>query len=539
MATIAALDKIGVSTILDMGVVQDDKNSEAMILRFSQSGLYLPEREYYLKTDTTSIKIKNAYLQLIIQFLTMSGINEAVAKQAAEHILLMETDIAKVHRKLEDLRDPYHNYNKIAATAFYKLTPSLQIKQYLTTIGVPKLDSVIIGQPEYYTALEKLLQSPNIEDWKMLLRFRLIDAFSKALPNIYGEEAFKFTQLLSGAKKRKPRWKRVLNVEEGIMGELLGQLFVKEYFNEKAKKRYDDVVENIRTAYKERIEKLTWMSDSTKQKALHKLAAIKKKVGYPNKWKDFSALQMEKDSYVANLIRANEFWQKYQFSKLGKPVDREEWYMSPQTYNAYYEPSNNEIVLPAAAFTVPGYIDEALDDALVYGYAGASTIGHEITHGFDDQGRQYDEKGNLRNWWTVKDEQAFNKRAKAIVEQFNKYVVVDTLKINGKNTLGENIADLGGLLIGWDAFVKTAQYKKGEKIAGLTPAQRFFLGYALGWLYNERPESLRNQVLTDEHSPSKFRVNGPFANIDAFYTAFNIKPGDKMYRPDSLRVRIW
>ncbi len=541
VATIAALDKIGVSTILDMGVVQDDKNSEAMILRFSQSGLYLPEREYYLKADTTSIKIKDAYLQLITQFLTMSGINEAVAKQAADHILLMETGIAKVHRKLEDLRDPYHNYNKIAATAFYKLTPSLQIEQYLTTIGVPKVDSVIVGQPEYYTALEKLLQSPNIEDWKMLLRFRLTDAFSGALPNIYGEEAFKFTQLLSGAKERKPRWKRVLRIEESIMGELLGQLFVKEYFSEKAKKRYDDLVENIRTAYKERIEKLTWMSDSTKQKALHKLAAIKKKVGYPNKWKDFSALQIENDSYIANIIRAHQFWTKYQLNKLGKPVDRSEWNinLSPQTYNAYYEPSNNEIVLPAGIFTVPGYLDEELDDALVYGYAGASTIGHEITHGFDDQGRQYDEKGNLRNWWTVKDEQEFNKRADVIVKQFNEYVVVDTFKINGKNTLGENIADLGGLLIGWDAFVKTEQYKKNEKVAGLTPAQRFFLGYALGWLYNERKESLRNQVLTDEHSPAKFRVNGPFVNVDAFYTVFNVKPGNKMYKPDSLKVKIW
>lgn len=537
--TIAALDKIGVSTILDMNIGQDNKNSDAMALKLSQSGLYLPEREYYLKTDNTSINIRNEYLKLIIRFLTMSGINEDTSKLTADHILALETSIAKVHRKLEDLRDPYRNYNKISINDLYKLIPSLQIQQYFTILGVPKLDSVIVRQPEYYTALEKLLQTANINDWKMLLRFRLLSTFSEALPNIYGEQKFKFDQLLSGAKERKPRWKRVLNMEEDMMGELLGQLFVKEYFNEKAKKRYVDLVESIRNAYKERIEKLTWMSDSTKQKALYKLAAIKKKVGYPDKWKDFSALEIKKDNYIDNLIRANQFWLQYYLNKLGKPVNREEWNMSPQTYNAYYNPSNNEIVLPAGIFTVPGYSDEELDDALIYGYAGASTIGHEITHGFDDQGRQYDEKGNLKNWWTKKDEEEFNKRANIMVTQFSNYMVVDTLKINGKNTLGENIADLGGILLGWDAFTKTEQYKKNEKIAGLTPGQRFFLGYALGWLYNERKEALRNLILTDEHSPAKYRVNGPFVDVDVFYTTFNIKPTNKMYVADSLRVRIW
>jgi putative endopeptidase len=281
------------------------------------------------------------------------------------------------------------------------------------------------------------------------------------------------------------------------------------------------------------------MSDSTKQKALHKLASIKKKVGYPDKWKDFSSLQIDKGPYVLNMLRAHRWWNSYQMNKLGKPVNRDEWEMTPQTYNAYYNPSNNEIVLPAGIFTVPGYRDEELDDPLVYGYAAASTVGHEITHGFDDEGRQFDEKGNLKNWWTKKDEEEFNKRAQVLVNQFNNIVVVDTAHIKGKQTLGENLADLGGILIGLDAFKLTESYKKGEKINGLMPLQRYFLGYALGWMYNIRTEQLASMVLTDVHSPAKFRVNGPLPNVPEFYEAFNVRPGHKMYLADSLRVRLW
>ncbi len=281
------------------------------------------------------------------------------------------------------------------------------------------------------------------------------------------------------------------------------------------------------------------MSDSTKQKALIKLAAIKKKVGYPDKWKDFSTMQIGTNSYVENVINANIWWHNYYMYKLGKPVDRDEWEMTPQTYNAYYNPSNNEIVLPAGIFTVPGYRDEDLDDATVFGNAGASTIGHELTHGFDDQGRLYDEKGNLKNWWTKNDSAEFTKRAQMIINQFNLYEPLPGSKINGKATQGENIADLGGILLGIDAFKKTEQYKKNEKIAGLNPMQRFFLGYSLGWLGQTRDESLKNRLMTDVHSPAKYRVNGPFADIEEFYTTFGIKPGDRMYVTDSLRVKIW
>jgi putative endopeptidase len=367
----------------------------------------------------------------------------------------------------------------------------------------------------------------------------LISSAAPYLDSVTFNNAFDFRKNLSGAKEPRVRWKRVLDAEENTMGEVLGQLFVKEYFNEKAKKRYNDLVEAIRDAYKERIKNLSWMSDSTKQKALVKLAGITKKVGYPDKWKDFSNLKIDRGPLVLNIIRGRQWWHNFMFNKLGKPVDRTEWDMSPQTYNAYYNPSNNEIVLPAGIFVIPGTKDEDLDDALVYGYAAASTIGHEITHGFDDQGRQYDNHGNLKNWWQKSDEEQFKSKAVKIIKEFNEFNPVDTLHVNGDATQGENIADLGGLLLGLDAFKKTDAYKKGEKIGGLTPLQRYFLGYSYGWLYTERKERLANQVMVDVHSPAKERVNGPMVNIPEFYEAFNIKPGDKMYREDSLRVKIW
>lgn len=536
---IAQLDKIGVSSVIGLYIGQDAKNSDAIALQFWQTGLGLPEREYYFKTDSATVHIRDAYVNYMAGILTLSGVDSVTAGKAAKDIMVIETGIAKVHRKLEDLRDPYANYNKMSTAVFYKLAPSFYMSDYFQTLGVPAVDSVIVGQPEYYKELETVLKTTPIDTWKALLRYRLLNSFTVALPDAYGKASFRFNQLLNGAKERKPRWKRVLQTEEDIMGELLGQLYVKEYFNETAKKRYTDLVEEIRTALKERISKLEWMSDSTKQKAYVKLSAMKKKVGYPDKWKDFSAMNIGRESFVSNLINANTWWTNYSINKLGKPVDRDEWTMSPQTYNAYYNPSNNEIVLPAGIFTVPGYRDEELDDALVYGYAGATTIGHEITHGFDDEGRQFDEKGNLKSWWTKDDETKFKMRADVMVKQYSAYKPFEGYTINGKATLGENIADLGGGLLGWDAFVKTEQYKKDEKLAGFTPAQRYYLGYALGWLGHTRDESLKNRLLTDVHSPAKWRVNGPFVSMDHFYTTFDVKPGDAMYVADSARVKIW
>ncbi len=533
------LDKIGVNSLFGDYVEQDDKNSEVMSFKLRQGGIGLPEREYYFNTDSSTTNIRKAYIAHITKMLILQGQDSTSASQSAANILNMETRLAKVSRKLADLRDPYANYHKMAINDLHKLSASIDWKKFLKNIEVSKIDSVIVGQPEFFKSLDDILKSTSINDWKNYLRYRTVSAFSNALPNAFVEETFNFSKLFTGAKEIKPRWKRAIKSEENAMGELLGQLYVKKYFDSTTKKRYSDLVENIRDAYKERIKNLTWMSDSTKEKALVKLAAMKKKVGYPNKWKNFSAMEISKESYVQNMINARKWWHNHEVNKLGKPVDRSEWEMYPQTYNAYYNPGNNEIVLPAGIFTVPGFKDSDLDDAVIYGYAGASTIGHEITHGFDDQGRLYDEKGNLKNWWSKNDSAEFAKRAHSMVQQFNDYEPLTGTKINGSATLGENIADLGGILLGIDAFKKTAEYQKNEKIDGLTPMQRFFMGYSLGWLYAMRNESLKNQLMTDVHSPAKYRVNGPFSDVDEFYKAFNVKRGEKMYRVDSLRVKIW
>lgn len=539
LSTVSDLKKIGSSSLFNDFVSQDDKNSDVMSYKLWQGGLGLPQREYYFRNDSATKNIRDAYVKYITQILTMSGDDSASSLASAKEIFALETKLAGSSRKLEELRDPYLNYNKMAIADLHKLSSSINWKDYLKEEGVAHVDSVIVGQPGFFKGLDQVLKTAPISLWKSYLKFHLIDDFAQALPSKYVVANFNFIKLFSGAKEMRPRWKRVIQSEENAMGELLGKLYVKEYFSDTAKQRYSDLVEAIRSALKDRISKLPWMSDSTKQKAYVKLAAIKKKVGYPDKWKDFSAMEISSESYVQNLMNASRWWHQYEINKLGKPVDRDEWGMSPQTYNAYYNPFNNEIVLPAGIFTVPGLRDSQLDDALVYGYAGASTIGHEITHGFDDEGRQFDEKGNLKSWWTKKDEEEFNKRAKVMVEQFNAYEPVKGYHINGKATLGENIADLGGILLGIEAFKQTDQYKKGEKINGMTPMQRYFLGYSLGWLGHMREELLRNRLLTDVHSPAKYRVNGPFVDVDEFYTTWNIKPGTPLYRADSLRVRIW
>jgi putative endopeptidase len=529
----------GINVLFTDYVAQDDKNSEVMAYQLYQGGLGMPNRDYYFNTDERTLGVKKTYQSYLLKTFIQLGNDSATAVKNAKAVYDLETRLAKSSRKLAALRDPEKNYNKMDMGKLNKLSSNLEWPSYLPKVGVNKLDSVIVGQPEFYAALNKELAKTSLDDWKNYLRFHLVRASASYLDKTTYGNYFDYRKTLSGATQQRPRWKRVLDAEENAMGEALGQLFVKEYFNETAKKRYTDLVEAIRDAYKERIQKLTWMSDSTKQKALDKLSKITPKVGYPDKWKDFSALKIDSGPYVLNVQRANAWWHNYNFNKLGKPVDRTEWGMSPQTYNAYYNPSNNEIVLPAGIFAVPGMRDEDIDDAFVYGYAAASTIGHEITHGFDDQGRQYDAKGNLTNWWTKKDSVEFVQKTKNIIKEFNEFNPVDTLHINGDATQGENIADLGGLLLGLDAFKKTEAYKKNEKIGGLSPLQRYFLGYAYGWMYEERKERLANQVMTDVHAPAKERVNGPMVNIPEFYEAFNIKAGDKMYRADSLRVRIW
>jgi putative endopeptidase len=537
----AILTATGTRNMIGSRVGQDAKNSSKMILQLGQAGLGLPNRDYYFKTDARTTKIRTDYTtNHLPAMLKISGYSDEQAKAGAESIYKIEKFLADSSRKLEKLRDPYANYHKMTVAQLNALTPDINWNTVFKTLELKPVDSVIVGQPEYYRALNTALKTFPAGDWKAYLRWKLISSYAPYLNSAADAESFRFSgKVISGRKEQLPRWKRVLDTENGLMGEALGFLFVKEYFPVTAKQRYTDMVEAIRQAYREHIAKLDWMSPETKQKALVKLNAIHPKVGYPDKWKDFSTLLMDRESYAGNVMRARHWSYMVNINKLGKPVDHTEWGMTPQTYNASYSPSNNEITLPAAQFTIPGVKDSEIDDAVAYGYVAASTIGHEITHGFDDEGRLFDAKGNLKTWWTPTDSVKFTKRANMLADQFSSYVVLDSLHVNGKATLGENIADLGGIVLGIDAFKKTKQYKEGKPINGLTPMQRFFLGYAIGWLGQERDEALANQILTDVHAPGFLRVNGPFSDVPEFYQAFHIKKGDKMWLAPDKRVKIW
>ncbi|GAC1587629.1 MAG: M13 family metallopeptidase [Hymenobacter sp.] len=531
---------LGVHALIGPRVGQDDKNSDRMVLYLRQSGLGLPNRDYYFNTDSRTKNVRAEYVKHVANTFRLLGQDSAAARANAQRVMTLETALAKSSRKLEALRDPYANYHKMSVAQLDQLTPGLDWKAWLGQLELPRVDTVIVGQPEFYQTVGRLLKSQPLDAWKAYLTWQVAREFAPTLSRAFVDEDFHFySTVLRGATAIRPRWKRVLDLQEKALGDALGQLFVKEYFKPEAKARYDTLVKNVVASFAEHIKKVDWMSAPTKTVALEKLHKITPKVGYPGKWKDYTDLKIDRSSLAENVLRANRWQYNYQRNKLGKPVDRTEWNMTPQTYNAYYSGSNNEIVLPAAAFAIPGLLDADADDALVYGYAGASTIGHELTHGFDDHGSQYDAHGNLHEWWSPADRQRFNQRVAGIVRQFNGYTLLDSLHINGKATAGENIADLGGIVIGLDAFKKTRQYKEGKKINGLTPTQRYFLGYALGWQMHVRDESLASQLLTDVHSPAQYRVNGPMADVPAFYEAFGVKPGQQLYRPDSSRVVIW
>jgi putative endopeptidase len=537
--TITSLQQIGVSPLFSLGVGQDMKISDKNRVYLGQGGLGLPDRDYYFNTDAQTTKIRKEYPMHIQRMLTMLYQDSVKAKMQSEAIVKLETSIAAAHKKLEELRDPYANYNKMSMAQVNALGSNFAFERQLKTLNLMS-DSIIVGQPVFFQKMNALLTSTNVETWKAYLTWHTLTSFASYISSKYDKENFNFySALLNGTKEQRPRWKRVLSAQEGALGDALGQLFVKQYFPEKTKARYVDLTEKIVESYREHIQKLDWMSDSTKEKAIVKLNAITKKVGNPSKWKDYTAMNITRDSYCKNIIESNKWHFNYEAQKLNKPVDRTEWSMTPQTYNAYYNPSNNEIVLPAAIFTAPGYKDEEIDDAVIYGYVGASTIGHELTHGFDDEGRQFDEKGNLKNWWSKEDEAKFKVKANLLVDQFNKYTVLDSLHPNGKATLGENIADLGGIVIALDAFKKTKQYKEGKLIAGLTPLQRYFMGYAYGWMQTRTKEKLATQILTDVHAPIFLRVNGPMSNCDEWYKTFNVTAQNKMYRDSLNRVRIW
>lgn len=520
-------------------VGQDDKNSSKYQVYIIQGGLSLPDRTYYVDTDERSKTIREKFIVHAGNMFRIMGYGHSQAKLAADRLMEMETAMAKASRKREDTRDPFANYNKMTSGALEKLTPNLDWKIFLNTTGLTKVDSVIVGQPEFLTALNGYLKKYSIEDWKNYLKYHLLDGLSAYLDDKTYLESFNFYgTTLRGIEEPKPRWKRVVEQTDGSLGELIGKVYVDEYLPKGTKKKLEEIGDAIKSVFAERIKALDWMSAPTKEKALKKLNGVIMKVGYPEKWKDLSALQVDRSSYVKNVMNSNKWEFNYMISKYGKPVDRKEWQMQPQTYNAYYNPSNNEIVIPGCNILVPGYESKMADDAILYAIIGG-TFGHEITHGFDDQGCKYNELGNLSNWWTSEDSQKFSQKTKMIVKQFNDYEVVDGLHINGELTQGENIADLGGVIMGFEAFKKTKQYKDNELIAGLNPNQRFFLGYALAWMLNMRPEAMANQVKSNEHAPAKWRVLGPLSNMPEFFSTFGVKQGDKMWRPESQIVKIW
>ena len=536
ITSIAHLHTIGASPAFSFYLGQDDKISTKYALFLGQGGLGLGNRDYYFNTDEQTVKIRTEYVKHLQAMLKLIGQNQA----GATSIMKLETDLAKASRKLEDLRDPIKNYNKMTVVSLGKITPNINWNSIFPVLGVAKADSVIVGQPEFYKALNTFVKSYSIEDWKTYLKWDLVNSYAAYLNSDIEKQNFKFySTVMNGVSKQKPRWKRVVGQTDNYLGELIGQVYVGEYLPKGSKEKLLEIGNNIRDVYADHIKKLDWMSEATKVKALNKLSKIVMKVGYPDKWKDLSSMKIDRKSYCANVIQANIWGFKDMINKYGKPVDRTEWSMQPQTYNAYYNPSNNEIVVPACNIIVPGYEGRMPDDAILYGIIGGSTFGHEITHGFDDQGSQYDEKGNLNNWWTPEDLKKFKAKTKLIVAQFNKYTVLGNKHINGDATQGENIADLGGVVMGYEAFKKTAQFKNNQKISNLTPDQRFFLAYGYAWMVNSKDEALASQIMTDVHAPAQFRINGPLINIPEFYKAFNVKPGNKMYQPDSLRVVIW
>ena len=536
VTSIAHLHTIGASPAFSFYLGQDDKISTKYALFLGQGGLGLGNRDYYFNTDEQTVKIRTEYVKHLQAMLKLIGQNEA----SATSIMKLETDLAKASRKLEDLRDPIRNYNKMTVASLGKITPNINWNSMFPVLGVAKADSVIVGQPEFYKALNTFVKSYSIEDWKTYLKWDLVNSYAAYLNSDIEKQNFKFySTVMNGVSKQKPRWKRVVGQTDNYLGELIGQVYVAEYLPKGSKEKLLEIGNNIRDVYADHIKKLDWMSEATKVKALKKLSKIVMKVGYPDKWKDMSSMKIDRKSYCGNVIQANIWSYKDMINKYGKPVDRTEWSMNPQTYNAYYNPSNNEIVVPACNIIVPGFEGRMPDDAILYGIIGGSTFGHEITHGFDDQGSQYDENGNLNNWWTPEDLKKFQAKTKLIVSQFNKYTVLGNKHINGEATQGENIADLGGVVMGYEAFKKTAQYKNNQRISNLSPDQRFFLAYGYAWMVNTKDEALASQIMTDVHAPAQFRINGPLSNIPEFYKTFNVKPGNKMYQPDSLRVVIW
>lgn len=533
---LASSAKEGDGDLLGMYVGADERNSTKNILVLYQTGLSLPEKDYYTKTDSITVMQRNKLVQHIAAYFKLTGMDAAKADAAAATVLKLETAIAASHLTPVEQRDPVKNYNKMSVADLDKLAPNLSIAQNLNLMGI-QTDSVNVSQPKYYQALSKLLASESIDAWKAKVRYDYISSNASLLSKAFRDERFEFNKIFSGASKQPERWKRMVDMTDGSLRDLLGEVFVKKYFPPEAKQRMDELVSNLQKAFSKRINALDWMSDSTKQRAQEKLNAFIRKIGYPDKWKSFDDVEISRDNFYANMRSVAKHDWKEMIGKIGKPVDKTEWGMTAPTVNAYYNPTFNEIVFPAGILQFP-FFNMSADDAVNYGAIGL-VIGHEMTHGFDDQGRQYDAQGNLKDWWTAKDADLFKGKAAKVVDQYNKFVLLDSLHVNGELTLGENLADFGGLAIAWDAFQLTEQAKSTDKIDGFSPAQRFFLGYAQVWRLINRPETMRTRITTDPHSPEEARVNIPLSNFEPFYQAFGVTEKHKLFRPAADRARVW
>jgi len=525
------------SPMFGLGVGQDRKNVNKYMVNIGQGGTTLPDRDYYLKDDSRSVKIREAYNTYITTLFTLTGSTPEEAKKKAETVFKIEKQFAEAQMSRLEMRDPYATYNKLTVAELNKKTPDINWANYLTKFKIKGQDTLLVSSPKFMTSLDGMLKSIPVADWKTYLEWNVLKSSAGSLSSPFVKASFAFTQAQTGQKVQTPRWQRMSSLTDGTIGELLGQLYVAKYFKPEAKARMDAMIVNLRKAFEIRIKGLEWMSDETKKKALEKLAAFEPKVGYTTKWETYTGLNINRGTYFQNLRNASVWGYNENVNRLGKPVDRTRFGMTPPTVNASYSPTMNSITFPAGILQFP-FFDPNADDALNYGGIGA-VIGHEMSHGFDDSGSQYDAKGNLKNWWTAEDRTKFEEKTKALGEQFDAYTVLDTVHVIGKLTMGENIGDLGGLNAAYTAFKMTKQSQSNEKIDGFTPDQRFFLAWAQVWRGNILPESAAQLIKTDPHSPGPYRTIGAPVNMDAWYQAFDVKPGDKLYKKPEDRIRMW
>ena len=523
--------------LIGLYVGPDDKSSMNYLLQFYQAGLGLPDRDYYFKIDAATLDVVKAYQAYVTKLFMLTGDNAAEALRHMNTVYALEKQMALSHRTNVELRDPQVNYNKIAVADLDKRMPFIGWNQLLVNLHATT-DSINLAQPGYYAKLDSLLHVTPVDAWKTYLRFNVLNNAAVGLSKDFEVANFEYTgKALTGQRFMKPRWERMYKLVDGTMGEALGQLYVQKYFTPEAKRRITELVNNLQKAFATRIDHLDWMSDSTKQASKEKLGTFIKMVGYPDKWRDYSKVTINRNTYFENIRSSAQNEYSFMMSKLGRHVDRTEWGMTPPTNNAYYNPTYNEIVFPAGILLSPMF-DVNADDALNYGAIGV-VIGHEITHGFDDQGAQYDKDGNLRNWWSKEDYAKFKAKGTMVIDQYNGFTVFDTMHVNGALTQGENTADIGGVAISYSAFKLTKEGQDSTKIDGLTPDQRFFLAFAQSWRKKVTNQSLQQQIKTDPHSPAFFRIKAPLMNFTPFYKAFNVQPGDKMYKPENQRIAIW